>query len=180
MYTNVMALATEIYGKMNEKTDSIMRSSRLWVTLNLAEKTVRQKIELKLKAESLPNLHWFDVLFILANSPDGARPFELGNQLLFEQPNVSRLVRRLVDKGYVVEIPFPEDRRGKILKITMSGDVIARKIWRIYGKEVDRIMGEISKKHDADVFLDALTLLLDKTQLESILRGGNGANKHKL
>lgn len=160
---------------MNDDLSSIMRNSELWVALSLAERTVRRKIEKKLKAQGLPDLHWFNALFVLANSPEGLRPFELEKHLLFEQPNISRLITRMIKKGYVVEFPFPGDKRGKILKITLSGDVIVREIWKVYGLEIDNLMGEIEEKCDRDAFFDALTLLLDKPQLDQILQRNSEA-----
>jgi len=70
-------------------------SLMVWVALNLSHRTIHRKTNSALKAAGLPALAWFDVLWELARVPNGIRPQDLDKILLFEQSNLSRLLKRM-------------------------------------------------------------------------------------
>ena len=84
-----------------------------------------------LKAKGLPRLRWYDVLWATecAGSP-GLHPFELEKGLIFEQSNLSRLLRRMIEEGLVEESVFENDRRGRLLKITKKGWQVRKRCGR--------------------------------------------------
>lgn len=108
--------------------------TQLWVTINLAQRTVFRAIDAALKAKGLPPLLWYDVLWSMERaSRDGVRPFELEKLLLHEQSNLSRLFRRMTEMGLTEASVCPQDRRGRIFRITKKGREVRKKMWAIYG-----------------------------------------------
>ncbi|MGI9510565.1 MAG: MarR family winged helix-turn-helix transcriptional regulator, partial [Geminicoccaceae bacterium] len=76
----------------------------LWVAFNRAQRSIYRSMDSALKAAGLPPLRWYDVLWSLERSKEkGVRPFELEKLLIFEQSNLSRLLRRMIDAGLVEE-----------------------------------------------------------------------------
>ena len=71
----------------------------------------------------------YDVMFNLSRQPDWRiRLRELNNHVLLTQPSVSRLVDRLVSRGYVVKVGDPDDRRGAIVELTPAGFELFRRV----------------------------------------------------
>ena len=114
-----------------------------------------------LKAKGLPPLRWYDVLWSLERAKDkGVRPFELEKLLIFEQSNLSRLLRRMIEAGLVEESTFQDDRRGKVLVLTSKGRQRRRQMWKIYGPLIHEHMSGVSKRHDLADIASALKSLL--------------------
>ncbi len=135
----------------------------LWVALNRAQRSIYRSMDLALKARSLPPLRWYDVLWSLERAKEGGlRPFELEKMLIFEQSNLSRLLRRMIEAGLVEESIFPDDRRGKILAITSKGCQIRAQMWKVYGPLIHEHMNGISEQFDLTNIACALRSLFDE------------------
>ena len=117
--------------------------------------------QLGAQRRGFPPLRWYDVLWELDRAKDGLRPFELEKKLIFEQSNLSRLLRRIIDEGLIEEFAYPNDGRGKVLKITKSGHSVRKKMWKIYGPLIDEHVGEIAKNSDPASFAATLMSLVN-------------------
>lgn len=113
--------------KPNDQTTAI------WVLLNIAHKRVTQTFESELKRARLPSAAWYDILWALEREDEGMRQNELERQSLFDQPNLSRTIKRMVDDGLVTQCPAPSDRRGRVLRITEAGKSLRAQMWEVYG-----------------------------------------------
>ncbi|MHA6265469.1 MarR family winged helix-turn-helix transcriptional regulator [uncultured Aliiroseovarius sp.] len=120
----------------------------IWILLNVAHKRVTQKFETELKRAGLPPAGWYDILWGLERSPDGLRQFELERKSLFDQPNLSRTLKRMAEEGLVRQSPAPQDRRGRVLTITEQGKALRLKMWDVYG---GLMKSEIESKVPADL-----------------------------
>lgn len=141
-------------------TETTTQKTAFWVALNLAYRSVHRDMEKALKKAELPPLRWYDVLWALERATDGLRPFELEKGLLFEQSNLSRMLRRIIDEGLVEERAFEGDGRGKILRISAKGRKVRKQMWAIYGPEIERHFGEISERQDAGNLVEILKSLI--------------------
>lgn len=64
----------------------------------------------------------YDVLFNVANGPhDGMRPTELAASVVITKSGLTRLVDRLVERGYLERRPCASDRRGQLIVLTAEG-----------------------------------------------------------
>ncbi|MDU8926516.1 MarR family winged helix-turn-helix transcriptional regulator [Alisedimentitalea sp. MJ-SS2] len=116
---------------MDKKPNS--ETTLIWVLLNIAHKTVTQRFETELRRAGLPPAAWYDVLWGLERNPQGMRQNQLERGSLFDQANLSRTLKRMVDDGLVTQCPAPEDRRGRILTITDAGRDLRLRMWEVYG-----------------------------------------------
>jgi len=129
---------------------------RVWARLTKAQHRALAAIEQDLKAAALPPLAWYDVLLELERAGDaGLRPFELQRAMLLEQYNLSRLIDRIEQAGYIERRACAEDGRGQLLAITDRGKAIRRKMWPIYARAIQSAVGEHLSGAQADA-LDAL------------------------
>ncbi len=106
---------------------------RAWTRLVRAQQRVLEGIESRLKQARLPPLAWYDVLWELERGgPPGRRPVAIQRALLLPQYNLSRLIDRMVRKGYVERRACQGDGRGHLVDITARGRAIRRRMWVVY------------------------------------------------
>jgi DNA-binding MarR family transcriptional regulator len=118
-------------------------TTAIWVLLNIAHKRVTHTFEAELKRAGLPPAAWYDVLWALECHPEGLRQNQLEGMSLFDQANLSRTIKRMVEDGLVTQVPAPEDRRGRILTITDAGHALRLAMWQVYGP---LMISEIERK----------------------------------
>ena len=129
----------------------------LWIALNQIQRLVYRTIDSKLKAKGLPPLRWYDVLWAIEMAGDcGSRAYEMKKNLLFDQSNLSRLLRRIVDAGLVEETTFEGDRRGKVLRITDKGKSIRNQMWQVYGPAIHHYMSRAAAVGDVQTTTELL------------------------
>lgn len=141
--------------------------TRLWVAINLSQRSIYRKMDAALKEKRLPPLRWYDVLWDLERAGEkGKRPFELEQSLLFEQSNLSRLLRRMTNESLLEERQFSRDRRGKILRVTEKGRVVRKNMWKIYGPLIHEYMSQIESESELKQSSASLNRLVDCSVLE--------------
>ena len=88
------------------------------------------------------SLNEYDVLFNLSLQPERrARLRDINQLVLLSQPSVSRLIDRLVSRGYVSKHPDPTDKRGTIVAITDDGFAQYRDVARLHMQTITELMG---------------------------------------
>jgi DNA-binding MarR family transcriptional regulator len=113
-----------------------------WVRLVRARHAVVSAVEADGKTAGALPIEWYDVLWDLERREGGARPFELGERLLFAQYNLSRLIDRLVEAGLVRREVCPTDKRGQMLFITDAGKKARKATWPVYARAVNKHLGD--------------------------------------
>ena len=104
-----------------------------WARLVRVSQSMLTNVEFDLKSKGFPPLAWYDALLELRRAgPAGLRPFELQDEILLAQYNLSRLVGRLSKAGYVQRQRCEEDGRGQVLVITPKGERLLEAMWPAY------------------------------------------------
>jgi DNA-binding MarR family transcriptional regulator len=80
----------------------------------------------------------YDVLYTLSKCPEPQRIGELNRRVLLSQPALSRMVDRLVERGFVERCADPADGRGVRLSLTELGRAKQREIGRKHARSVTR------------------------------------------
>lgn len=133
-----------------------------WVRLMKAQQVALGHIEKSLKAEKLPPLVWYDVLLEVERAgPAGLRPFELERAMLLAQYNLSRLVDRIQQAGYVLRRTCEVDGRGQLIVITPEGQAMRRRMWPIYAKAIEAAVGSRLTAAEATKLNELLDQLVD-------------------
>jgi DNA-binding MarR family transcriptional regulator len=82
----------------------------------------------------------YDVLYTLSKCREPVRMGELHRHVLLSQPALSRMVDRLVERGFVERCPDPADGRGVRLSLTEAGRERQRQIGRRHAGSVARAL----------------------------------------
>jgi DNA-binding MarR family transcriptional regulator len=80
----------------------------------------------------------YDVLYTLSKCPGPLRIGEINRRVLLSQPALSRMVDRLVERGFVERTAAPDDGRGVRLSLTATGLEKQRQIGRRHARSVTR------------------------------------------
>jgi DNA-binding MarR family transcriptional regulator len=82
----------------------------------------------------------YDVLLNVATGPrEGLRPTDLAERVLITKSGLTRLLDRLVERGYIERQSCPSDRRGHLIVLTADG----RRAFRRAAPNVVRAIGAI-------------------------------------
>jgi DNA-binding MarR family transcriptional regulator len=133
-----------------------------WESLFRAQVSVMRTLASEFPTRGL-SFNEYDVLFNLFRQPDHElRLRDLNKHVLLTQPSVSRLVDRLVSRGFVGKCPEPTDGRGTVIRLTDEGENVFRSVAREHSATItDRVGGRL----DGDE-LAQLAALCDKLRDE--------------
>lgn len=92
----------------------------------------------------------YNVLNILAATPDGISQRELGDRLVVDRSNVTGLLDRLEKSGWVRRTDDPADRRVYRVVLTPAGRALWGKITPLYREVVAQITHGLSAKRQQD------------------------------
>ncbi len=100
----------------------------------------------------------FNVLHVLQDAGDALTQSELSDILVVDRSNVTGLVDRMEQAGWVRRAPVPHDRRAYRILLTPAG----RKLWRtvhpLYAAAAERLVAPLSAR-DLQTTLAALTAM---------------------
>lgn len=119
------------------------KETAIWVALNRVHRQCHAEINAALKKEGLPSIKWYDVLWGIERGGGSVRPYELEEQLIFEQSNLSHLIRRIASKGLIDIEQCDQDKRGKVLRITAEGRSVRALMWDIWGPLIHNQMSKL-------------------------------------
>ena len=130
-----------------------------WARVVRTSERVLQSVEKALKSAGLPPLAWYDLLLELKRAePDGLRPYQLQSAMLIPQYNMSHLIDRIAKAGYIQRLNCDTDGRGQILRITLEGKALQRKVWPVYRSALERDFASTLRKSDAECLAQLLQL----------------------
>lgn len=132
-----------------------------WESLFRAQVAIMRSLAADFPSRDI-SFNEYDVMFNLSRQPDRRiRLRELNQHVLLTQPSVSRLVDRLVTRGYVSKLTDPEDGRGAIIELTPAGLGLFR---RVAVAHMDMIAERVGDALSAEE-LGQLTSFCDRLRL---------------
>jgi DNA-binding MarR family transcriptional regulator len=84
----------------------------------------------------------YDVLYTLSKCRRPIRLSELNRRVLLSQPALSRMVERMVERGFVAREADERDGRGVLLSLTEAGRAQQRSTGRRHALNVSRAMND--------------------------------------
>ena len=134
-----------------------------WVLLIRAQQVLLSQVETALKKAALPPLSWYDVLLELSRDPDsGLRQYEIGERVLLNKHNLSRLIDRLESDGLVKRQACDIDGRGNTVKITKKGMQLKQEMWPVYAKAIQELIAEPLTATQVRSLAEMMTALLEQ------------------
>ncbi|MFV2001905.1 MAG: MarR family winged helix-turn-helix transcriptional regulator [Paracoccaceae bacterium] len=94
---------------------------RLWLRLLKISRRIEAELRDNLRREFASTLPRFDVMAALSRYEKGLKMSGLSGVLKVSNGNVTGIVDRLVEDGFVMRVPVPGDRRASLVRLTRSG-----------------------------------------------------------
>jgi DNA-binding MarR family transcriptional regulator len=134
-----------------------------WVLLIRGQQVLLAQVEAALKEAGLPPLPWYDVLLELSRDPDsGLRQYQIGERVLLNKHNLSRLIDRLEGNGLVKRQECNVDGRGNIVKITKKGMKLKQQMWPVYANAIQELVAEALTPTQVRSLAQIMNALLEK------------------
>ncbi len=130
---------------------------RLWLQMLKATRSVEGELRNELRENYGTTLPRFDVLATLLANPEGMKMSDLSQQLVVSNGNVTPIVNRLVDEGFVDRTNLESDRRAFLVKITSKGHDFVVEVAGKHLRWINEIFEDIT---DADA-ARGISIMLD-------------------
>ncbi|ODN71482.1 MarR family protein [Methylobrevis pamukkalensis] len=104
------------------------------------------------------------VLHFVERNP-GMRVTDLLDLLRITKQSLGRVLKQLVDEGYIVQTPGEVDRRQRLLTTTPRGSRLARELIALQSRRIDHALASLSPAEQPAV----------RRFLEAMIGGGEGA-----
>lgn len=130
---------------------TVRRGASAWPCFLKAHDALVWRIEERLKAEGLPEMNWYVVLWTLETAPERRlRMNELAERAVLTRSNITRLVDRMEKAGLVERECVEGDRRGAYARITTAGVAMKKTMWAVYGPAVRELfVGQMGAEEEA-------------------------------
>jgi len=108
------------------------------------------------------------VLHFVNRNP-GMKVAELLDVLRITKQSLGRVLKQLIDEGYIVQRAGPDDRRQRLLYATPAGAALAMKLAGLQTARIGRVLDEIGPGA-RDTARRFLTGMIDAAERERVLR----------
>lgn len=127
--------------KHEEETD-YRAQTRLWLRLLACTNLIGSELRRQFREEFDFTMPRFEVLAQLDREPGGLVLGELPKRLMVSAGNLTPIVDRLVDDGYITRTPSNLDRRVQIVCLTVEGRKVFRRMAKKHGLWLASLLGE--------------------------------------
>src|SRR6266849_1709400 len=108
------------------------------------------------------------VLHFVNRNP-GMKVAELLEVLKITKQSLGRVLKQLIDQGYVVQKEGANDRRQRLLYVTPKGEALAMKLAGLQTARIARALSELGP-HAHEAACRFLTAMINAEQRDSVLR----------
>lgn len=143
---------------------------RLWLRLLTCTNLIEAEIRRRLREEFDFTLPRFDILAQLEKAPDGLVLGEISRRLMVSAGNITPIIDRLLETGYITREPAPNDRRIQVVRLTREGRRRFHRMAKAHGTWIGAFFEGLSRTER-----DGLMLLLG--DLKSGLRSRTWGEK---
>jgi DNA-binding MarR family transcriptional regulator len=121
------------------------QSLRLWLKLLGCTLIVEKRLRARLDEDFNTTLPRFDVLAALERHPSGLRMSALSEFLMVSNGNVTGVVSRLIEDGFVTRTVDREDRRSANVRLTRKGRESFLKMAAANERWMDGMFADLSR-----------------------------------
>ncbi|MCA8870052.1 MAG: MarR family transcriptional regulator [Rhodobacteraceae bacterium] len=128
---------------------------RMWLGLLKVSRRLEAEIRDRLRREFATTLPRFDVLAMLERFGDGLKMSELSSRLMVSNGNVTGIIDRLVDDGWVARVSIKGDRRATLVRLTPAGKAEFARMAAAHEGWITDLLGDLT---EAEIKMTLATL----------------------
>ena len=119
---------TDVEALVRDEPKGRKNQLRLWLRLLSCTNLITAEIRQRLRGEFEFTLPRFDLMAQLDREPEGLRLSELSKRMMVTNGNLTGLVERLIEEGYVRRVDDPSDGRASVVRLTKAGTEIFQRL----------------------------------------------------
>ena len=124
---------------------------RLWLRLLKASRSIEATLRENLRQEFATTLPRFDVMAALSRYDDGLKMSVLSSVLRVSNGNVTGIVDRLAEDGFLLRVAVPGDRRASLVRLTKRGQEEFTKQAQAHEAWIDEMLAGFSPSDAFDI-----------------------------
>lgn len=125
-------------------SEDIKQSLKLFIVLSRAYRAINENVNKLIQTYGL-NPTEFAVLELLYHKGD--QPLQqIGGKILLASGSITYVVDKLEEKGYLVRVACPNDRRVTFAQITENGKAFIEDVFPDHEKKINDLMSELSSE----------------------------------
>lgn len=140
---------------------------RLWLRLLKASRSIEATLRENLRQEFATTLPRFDVMAALSRYEAGLKMSALSGVLKMSNGNVTGIVDRLAEDGFLVRVAVPNDRRASLVRLTQGGREESAKQAQAHEAWIDAMLDSFTASEASDIGLRLENLETLMTQKET-------------
>jgi DNA-binding MarR family transcriptional regulator len=152
------------FDPQQEPETSSKERLRLWLRFLKASRTIEATLREHLRTEFETTLPRFDVMAALSRFDEGLKMSQLSGVLRVSNGNVTGIVDRLAEDGFLIRVQVPSDRRASLVRLTRRGTEEFTRQAAAHEAWVDEMLSDFSPE-------EARNISLRLEQLEISLNG---------
>ena len=130
--------------------------ARAWSHFLGAHALALRAIEERLAIAGQPPFAWYDVLLELDRAGGQLRIGELGERLVAEPYNMTRLLDRLEAEKFLRREKAKGDRRGAFACLTDKGTELRRRMWPHYRRAIQEVFADALSESESEAMVRSL------------------------
>ncbi len=119
---------------------------RLWLRLLTCTTLIETEIRRRLRTRFDETLPRFDLMAQLERVKDGMTLGEVSKRMMVSAGNVTSLVERLVQIGYLERRTAPNDRRSQLIRLTQTGRAHFGRVAAGHEQWIAELLGDLHSK----------------------------------
>jgi DNA-binding MarR family transcriptional regulator len=134
-----------LQAELKQKIPFISREQEAYLSLLRTADALQAQVEARLKDFGLTGTQYNALRILRGAGPEGLPCREIGERMITHDPDVTRLLDRLEDRGFVERLRAKQDRRVIYGRITDAGLKLLREMdapIEKYGREMLRHVGQ--------------------------------------
>jgi DNA-binding MarR family transcriptional regulator len=162
-----------LQAELKQKIPFTSREQEAYLSLLRTADALQAQVESKLKDFGLTGTQYNALRILRGAGPGGLPCQEIGGRMITRDPDVTRLLNRLEDRGFVERTRAKHDRRVIYGKITIAGLKLLRSMdapIEEYGREMLRHVGQEKLKQ----LIELLELVRQKVKVDDRLSRQTG------
>ena len=143
-----------LQAELKQKVPFTSREQEAYLSLLRTADALRAQVEARLKEFGLTGTQYNALRILCGAGPEGLPCREIGDRMITHDPDITRLLNRLEDRGFVKRTRARHDRRVIYGKITVAGLKLLREMdnpIEKHGREMLRHVGQEKLKQLIDL-----------------------------
>jgi DNA-binding MarR family transcriptional regulator len=124
--------------------DDHKQELRIWLRLFASTTLIENEIRSRLRERFAFTLPRFDLLAQLDRADDGISLGEVSRRLMVSAANITSIVEKLVEDGYITRSPSHTDRRTQIIRMTHAGRSAFRSMAEAHSEWITEFLSDLS------------------------------------